>query len=100
MTPARRLLRTPNLGSVQESASSWALSRADVRTRRSRIGSSIRTVRSHLDRIRDRTGCRRRADLTLRAAQSELVRQSLARVRPKQLQSTRGADVPTPKPVP
>ena len=25
---------------------------------------SIRTVRSHLDRIRDKTGCRRRADLT------------------------------------
>ena len=25
---------------------------------------SVRTVRSHLDRIRDKTGCRRRADLT------------------------------------
>jgi DNA-binding CsgD family transcriptional regulator len=25
---------------------------------------SIRTVRSHLDRIRDKTGCHRRADLT------------------------------------
>jgi DNA-binding CsgD family transcriptional regulator len=25
---------------------------------------SIRTVSSHLDRIRDKTGCRRRADLT------------------------------------
>jgi DNA-binding CsgD family transcriptional regulator len=25
---------------------------------------SIRTVRSHLDRIRDKTGCRHRADLT------------------------------------
>jgi len=25
---------------------------------------SIRTVRSHLDRVRDKTGCRRRADLT------------------------------------
>jgi DNA-binding CsgD family transcriptional regulator len=25
---------------------------------------SIRTVRSHLDRIRDKTSCRRRADLT------------------------------------
>ena len=31
---------------------------------------SIRTVRSHLDRIRDKTGCRRRADLT-RLALSE-----------------------------
>lgn len=25
---------------------------------------SLRTVRSHLDRIRDKSGCRRRADLT------------------------------------
>jgi DNA-binding CsgD family transcriptional regulator len=25
---------------------------------------SVSTVRSHLDRIRDKTGCRRRADLT------------------------------------
>jgi DNA-binding CsgD family transcriptional regulator len=31
---------------------------------------SIRTVRSHLDRIRDKTGCRRRADFT-RLALSE-----------------------------
>ena len=31
---------------------------------------SIRTVTSHLDRIRDKTGCRRRADLT-RLALSE-----------------------------
>ena len=30
---------------------------------------SIRTVRSHLDRIRDKTGCRRRADLTRLAGQ-------------------------------
>jgi DNA-binding CsgD family transcriptional regulator len=29
-----------------------------------RLYISIRTVRSHLDRIRDKTGCRRRADLT------------------------------------
>jgi DNA-binding CsgD family transcriptional regulator len=28
------------------------------------ISISIRTVSSHLDRIRDKTGCRRRADLT------------------------------------
>ena len=31
---------------------------------------SVRTVSSHLDRIRDKTGCRRRADLT-RLALSE-----------------------------
>ena len=34
---------------------------------------SIRTVRSHLDRIRDKTGCRRRADLTRLALAEELV---------------------------
>jgi non-specific serine/threonine protein kinase len=34
---------------------------------------SIRTVRSHLDRIRDKTGCRRRADLTRLAVEHGLV---------------------------
>jgi predicted ATPase/DNA-binding CsgD family transcriptional regulator len=34
---------------------------------------SIRTVRSHLDRIRDKTGCRRRADLTRLALNAGLV---------------------------
>ena len=34
---------------------------------------SIRTVRSHLDRIQDKTGCRRRADLTRLALQANLV---------------------------
>jgi DNA-binding CsgD family transcriptional regulator len=34
---------------------------------------SIRTVRSHLDRIRDKTGCRRRADLTRLALSVGLV---------------------------
>jgi predicted ATPase/DNA-binding CsgD family transcriptional regulator len=34
---------------------------------------SVRTVRSHLDRIRDKTGCRRRADLTRLALQAHLV---------------------------
>jgi DNA-binding CsgD family transcriptional regulator len=34
---------------------------------------SVRTVRSHLDRIRDKTGCRRRADLTRLALQSGLI---------------------------
>jgi len=34
---------------------------------------SIRTVRSHLDRIRDNTGCRRRADLTRLALSAGLV---------------------------
>ena len=34
---------------------------------------SVRTVRSHLNRIRDKTGCRRRADLTRLALQAGLV---------------------------
>jgi DNA-binding CsgD family transcriptional regulator len=34
---------------------------------------SIRTVRTHLDRIRDKTGCRRRADLTRLALSEGLV---------------------------
>ena len=34
---------------------------------------SIRTVRSHLDRIRDKSGCRRRADLTRLALSTGLV---------------------------
>jgi len=34
---------------------------------------SVSTVRSHLDRIRDKTGCRRRADLTRLALQTSLV---------------------------
>ena len=38
-----------------------------------RLYISIRTVRSHLDRIRDKTGCRRRADLTRLALAEELV---------------------------
>jgi predicted ATPase/DNA-binding CsgD family transcriptional regulator len=38
-----------------------------------RLYISIRTVRSHLDRIRDKTGCRRRADLTRLALAERLV---------------------------
>lgn len=34
---------------------------------------SVRTVSSHLDRIRDKTGCRRRADLTHLAITTGLV---------------------------
>jgi DNA-binding CsgD family transcriptional regulator len=35
---------------------------------------SVRTVTSHLDRIRDKTGCRRRADLTRLALSEGLVK--------------------------
>ena len=38
-----------------------------------RLHISIRTVRSHLDRIRDKTGCRRRADLTRLALSAGLL---------------------------
>jgi DNA-binding CsgD family transcriptional regulator len=34
---------------------------------------SVRTVHTHLDRIRDKTGCRRRADLTRLALTTGLV---------------------------
>jgi len=34
---------------------------------------SVSTVRSHLDRIRDKSGCRRRADLTRLALQEGIV---------------------------
>jgi DNA-binding NarL/FixJ family response regulator len=34
---------------------------------------SVRTVGSHLDRIRDKTGCRRRADLTRLALREGLI---------------------------
>ena len=34
---------------------------------------SVRTVGSHLDHIRDKTGCRRRTDLTRLAPQASLV---------------------------
>jgi DNA-binding NarL/FixJ family response regulator len=38
-----------------------------------RLHTSVRTVGSHLDRIRDKTGCRRRADLTRLALTAGLV---------------------------
>jgi DNA-binding CsgD family transcriptional regulator len=34
---------------------------------------SVRTVSSHLDRIRDKTGCRRRIDLTRLALSADLI---------------------------
>jgi len=40
---------------------------------------AVSTVRSHLDRIRDKTGCRRRADLTRLALQSGLVEPAVPR---------------------
>ncbi len=34
---------------------------------------SVRTVRTHLDQIRDKSGCRRRADLTRLALQEGII---------------------------
>jgi DNA-binding CsgD family transcriptional regulator len=34
---------------------------------------SVRTVRTHLDRIRDKSGCRRRADLTRLALKQGII---------------------------
>ena len=39
----------------------------------SQLSISVRTVSSHLDRIRDKTGCRRRVDLTRLALSAGLV---------------------------
>jgi DNA-binding CsgD family transcriptional regulator len=40
---------------------------------------SVRTVRSHLDRIREKTGCRRRADLTRLALEHHLTNPHISR---------------------
>ena len=49
-----------------------AQGRTDVQIA-AQLSISIRTVRSHLDRVRDKTGCRRRADLTRLALTAELI---------------------------
>jgi DNA-binding NarL/FixJ family response regulator len=56
----------------QELVTLVAQGRADAQTA-AQLYISVRTVRSHLDRIRDKTGCRRRADLTRLALSAELV---------------------------
>jgi DNA-binding CsgD family transcriptional regulator len=56
---------------------------------------SIRTVRSHLDRIRDKTGCRRRAELTSFAIEHEMVTGES----PRRLLGTRSSSgQPSPEP--
>ena len=56
----------------QELVTLVALGRTDAQIA-AQLYISIRTVRSHLDRIRDKTGCRRRADLTRLALSAGLV---------------------------
>ena len=62
-------------GSRCSSAATGWQRRGTGRLRRPSSGAtrySANTVRSHMDRIRDKTGCRRRADLTRLALQAGL----------------------------
>ena len=57
----------PGLARLSAGSGNWSPWSPRARHRpqiASRLYISVRTVRSHLDRIRDKTGCRRRADLT------------------------------------
>jgi DNA-binding CsgD family transcriptional regulator len=67
-TPGRPLLS----GRERELVTLVAQGRTDAQIA-GQLYISVRTVRSHLDRIRDKTGCRRRADLTRLALQVGLV---------------------------
>jgi DNA-binding NarL/FixJ family response regulator len=65
-------------GSGQLSAREWELVTLVAQGRTNtqiaaQLYISVRTVSSHLDRIRDKTGCRRRADLTRLALSEGLV---------------------------
>ena len=63
----------PQLGAgEQELVTLVACGRTDTQIAE-QLRISVRTVRSRLDRIRDKTGCRRRADLTRLALQADLV---------------------------
>ena len=62
--------RYPNISVANEIPGSRTGTDADIA---GQLYISIRTVRSHLDRIRDKTGCRRRADLTRLALSTGLV---------------------------
>jgi DNA-binding CsgD family transcriptional regulator len=55
-----------------ETSSMVAQGRTDAQIAE-QLHTSVRRVRSRLDRIRDKTGCRRRADLTRLALQAGLV---------------------------
>ena len=74
--PARSRPRRPGPGRLsareRELVTLVAQGRTDAQIA-AQLYISIRTVRSHLDRIRDKTGCRRRADLTRLALTAGLV---------------------------
>ena len=75
MTSAQRSLPVPERGYLtpreRELLTLVAQGRTDAQIAE-QLFISVRTVRSHLDRIRDKTGCRRRADLTRLALQADL----------------------------
>jgi DNA-binding CsgD family transcriptional regulator len=62
--PSPRLVRA-----LAERAAAGGSTNAQIAAR---LYISVRSVGSHLDRIRDKTGCRRRADLTRLALQANL----------------------------
>ena len=72
LTPAAR----PGLGKLsareRELVTLVAQGRTDVQIA-GQLFISVRTVRTHLDRIRDKSGCRRRADLTRLALQEGII---------------------------
>ncbi len=74
MRQARRALGPDRMRAAEERGAAMSLATAAgyalLLTAPAQLYISIRTVRSHLDRIRDKTGCRRHADLT-RLALSE-----------------------------
>ena len=74
--PGRRAPAAPGLGGLsgreRELVALVAQGRTDAQIA-AQLYISIRTVRSHLDRIRDKTGARRRADLTRLALAAGLV---------------------------
>jgi DNA-binding NarL/FixJ family response regulator len=72
LTPAAR----PGLGKLsareRELVTLVAQGRTDAQIAE-QLFISVRTVRTHLDRIRDKSGCRRRADLTRLALQEGII---------------------------
>ena len=72
----QRPAAAPGLGKLsareQELVTLVAQGRTDAQIA-AQLHISVRTVSSHLDRIRDKTGCRRRADLTRLALTADLV---------------------------
>jgi DNA-binding CsgD family transcriptional regulator/tetratricopeptide (TPR) repeat protein len=73
---SQQLPAAPGLGnlSVRERELVALVAQGDTNAQiAARLSISLRTVGSHLDRIRDKTGCRRRADLTRLALTAGLV---------------------------